>query len=150
MAYDTSNPAQKARAEVTISVTRNENKPVFTKAVYEEEISENFPLGDVIVSVSASDVDADDVIVYEVVESDATAAVFLESFWLDPETGSVVAIRPLADADQTRFEVSFPSKFRMTSHVYNSKSSILCFRLLFALVINHNRNRKLSRRSRSS
>ena len=106
MTYDTSNPTQKARAEVTVSVTRNEHAPVFNKAIYEEEISENFPLGDVIVSVTASDLDSDDVMRYEVVEEDADAAAFLASFWLNPGTGTVSAVKPLTDAQQTRFEVS--------------------------------------------
>lgn len=116
VAYDTSNPTQKARAEVTVSVTRNEHAPVFSKAIYEEEISENFPLGDVIVQVAATDIDSDDVLRYEVVEEEGSDA-FLASFWLNPETGAVTAVKPLTEAEETRFEVS---ERRLSSTIYKT------------------------------
>ena len=55
--YDSANPQQKARAQLVLAVRRNENTPVFTQSLYEKEISENFPLGEEIVKVAATDGD---------------------------------------------------------------------------------------------
>ena len=48
---------QTAEAYVNITVQRNENQPQFTSGEYRKEIMENFPLGESILQVSATDKD---------------------------------------------------------------------------------------------
>ena len=57
IAYDSSNPNQKATALVSISVTRNENGPVFAKRTYRVDATESMELGARIVQVNATDKD---------------------------------------------------------------------------------------------
>ena len=42
---------------MNITVVRNENQPQFTSGEYRKEIMENFPLGESILQVSATDKD---------------------------------------------------------------------------------------------
>ncbi len=48
---------QQAQAYVNVTVKRNENQPQFTQGEYRREILENFPLGESILQVSATDKD---------------------------------------------------------------------------------------------
>lgn len=57
MAYDSSNPNEISRANLTISVRRNENSPQFTPSVKTKTIPETFGLGRVIETMSATDND---------------------------------------------------------------------------------------------
>ena len=62
VAYDSANPDQKAvAAEVTISVSRNENAPIFAQTIYTVDNAEtewiNWQLGQVIQQVTATDED---------------------------------------------------------------------------------------------
>lgn len=56
-AYDSYYAYNYAETTCTISVIRNPNAPVFTSAVYEQTINEDYPVGDVILSISANDLD---------------------------------------------------------------------------------------------
>ena len=56
-AYDSANPAQKIFTEILFPVRRNEFAPEFAKNLYQKEVSENFPIGVAILTVSASDRD---------------------------------------------------------------------------------------------
>ena len=57
MAYDSSNPAQKATALVSISVSRNENGPSFSHSTYKVVGPENVRLGVTVATVNATDKD---------------------------------------------------------------------------------------------
>ena len=57
MAYDSANPGQRATSLVTISVTRNENGPIFGRSTYSEAVPESLELGAFVVEVNATDMD---------------------------------------------------------------------------------------------
>ena len=57
VAYDAFYPRNFGIATVTINIIRNPNAPVFSLPSYQVTINENFPLGDVVVDVQASDLD---------------------------------------------------------------------------------------------
>ena len=55
MVYDDANPDEKAYANLTITVRRNEKKPRFEKSDYTSQILEITPIGTQVVQVQASD-----------------------------------------------------------------------------------------------
>lgn len=55
--YDSANPDQKAQANLTITVERNENRPRFTPGDYSTELLEIEPVGSNILQVKATDED---------------------------------------------------------------------------------------------
>ena len=57
MAYDSSNPSEKATAVVTIAVTRNENSPTFSQRSYSIQATESLALGAFVIQVNATDRD---------------------------------------------------------------------------------------------
>ena len=57
MAYDSCNPSQKTVAIVKVSVTRNANRPVFSRKEYSVTIEETVSLGREIAKVDARDLD---------------------------------------------------------------------------------------------
>ena len=50
-AYDSANPAQKVTSTVLITVSRNENGPIFTKTTYEVNGLDSWSLGEFVVQV---------------------------------------------------------------------------------------------------
>ena len=56
-AYDSAYPLNRARADLTIQVGRNQFGPVFSPTRYERTISENYPLGSDVVQLTATDSD---------------------------------------------------------------------------------------------
>ena len=57
VAYDSSNPSQKATALVTISVSRNEYGPSFSESTYAVVGPESVQLGTIVATVQATDKD---------------------------------------------------------------------------------------------
>ena len=57
IAYDSANPGQRATSLVTISVTRNENGPIFGRSAYNVAVPESLELGAFVIQVNASDMD---------------------------------------------------------------------------------------------
>lgn len=56
-AYDSINPRQVATSELTIRVLRNQNGPVFNPSIYDETIADVYPVGGVVLRVTANDAD---------------------------------------------------------------------------------------------
>ena len=85
-AYDTAYPNNKAQANLIVQVRRNVNGPVFSPqpARYERTISENYPIGDVIVDLTATDADGDKVTFIHAGNSDAQ-----NYFYVNPDTGTI-------------------------------------------------------------
>ncbi|KAJ8318063.1 hypothetical protein KUTeg_003154 [Tegillarca granosa] len=83
-------------ADVTISVTRNENAPIFSLPSYERTISDTFALGRVLVDVNATDADGD-ILKYEIV-GDSRA---LEYYYINPDTGEISLKKYLTEGTQT-------------------------------------------------
>ena len=57
VAYDSNVPSQRDTADVTITVTRNLNAPVFTRSNYITTVDESFPFGRAVVNATAVDAD---------------------------------------------------------------------------------------------
>ena len=55
--YDSSVPTQRDTADVTITVARNLNAPVFTRSNYVVTVDEEYPLGRAVVNATAADAD---------------------------------------------------------------------------------------------
>ena len=56
-AFDSAFPQMKALEDVLISVTRNPNSPRFGRNTYSTRITENFPVGDQVLQLTATDKD---------------------------------------------------------------------------------------------
>jgi hypothetical protein len=55
--YDSVWPNNKQTGILTININRNPGKPEFTQDVYERTINADFPVGDIILTVNATDSD---------------------------------------------------------------------------------------------
>ena len=55
--YDSANPTQRATTEIAITVQRNVNAPRFERRSYQANVVENYPIGRLVTTVSASDDD---------------------------------------------------------------------------------------------
>ena len=84
-AYDSKNPGQKATAEMIITVSRNENGPIFQRNAYSKKIQATTSLGSNIVTVIANDSDVKDVLKYSIIEDDRCK----EYLYLNADTGVV-------------------------------------------------------------
>lgn len=73
---------------VTINVIRNPSSPIFI-GNYETTINENYPVGDVILTVTARDADLDTV-TYRIVAQDAN-----NYFYIAPESGGIYLRRSI-------------------------------------------------------
>ena len=58
IAFDSAYPTNHASSNVTLSVNRNPNSPVFRPSSYSERIPESFSLGTSLLQVQATDDDA--------------------------------------------------------------------------------------------
>lgn len=87
-----------AIAQIKVIVNRNENAPVFTQSQYRRNINEDFPIGERVIEIKATDEDegrAGDVR-YEIVEDRSTENV-TSFFFLNPKTGELTLIKSLLD-----------------------------------------------------
>lgn len=57
IAFTTANPTQQTTAVVNITVSRNENGPVFVQSVYSTDAMESMSLGAIVIVVNATDLD---------------------------------------------------------------------------------------------
>ncbi|XP_041364041.1 cadherin-23-like [Gigantopelta aegis] len=101
IAYDSAYPTNHASSNVTISVNRNPNRPVFNPSSYAERIPESFPLGTSLLRVQATDDDAGQIVRYEIVSS--TPQEGTNFFYLNSETGLITATRPLTETASNGF-----------------------------------------------
>jgi hypothetical protein len=102
--YDTDNPENRAYANVTIAMKRNENKPRFEKSDYLETILEIEAIGSSITQVKANDRDGDDV-EYIMVASPSYSDS-MSFFYTNPDTGVVTLSQPLSQSNRTEFRFS--------------------------------------------
>ena len=56
-AYDSAYPSARQLAEVTVTVLRNTNAPIFSPSSYDTSISERYPIGEQVLRVTATDDD---------------------------------------------------------------------------------------------
>ncbi|XP_041364043.1 protocadherin Fat 4-like [Gigantopelta aegis] len=96
VAYDDAYPYTQATSDVTVTVIRNENGPVFIpSATYERTISEDVIIGTSVVSVSAIDRDSGDVVTYRMLNSSSSGSTY---FFVDQDTGVVSTRKTLTEA----------------------------------------------------
>ncbi|GFN78435.1 protocadherin fat 4, partial [Plakobranchus ocellatus] len=101
IAYDIAYPSEVTTATVDITVSRNENSPVFTASPYRVTINETASIGQSILTVSATDADGDR-IVYLATGDNST----LTYFFLSSDTGVISVRRPLTLDTRTEFLMS--------------------------------------------
>ncbi|XP_040831328.1 protocadherin beta-3-like isoform X2 [Ochotona curzoniae] len=109
-ALDGGYPARSGTARIRIMVLDvNDNAPAFARPVYEVQIPESSPVGSVIITISASDLDAGSfgAISYRF---SAASEDILRTFQLDPVTGDVRLVRDLDFETVHGYEVFVEAK----------------------------------------
>lgn len=83
-------------------LSTNRHSPIFSRPLYEVEVTENSPAGALVVQLNASDADRDDFghVTYAILSSAA-----LELFKVDEETGDIVTRRPLDRETRKLYEI---------------------------------------------
>ena len=84
----------------------------FSQGLFEETISDEFPLVTEVLTVSATDPDGDDLF-YELVEEEEEHTVALEYFFMEEESGKLKLKKPLTEGAQERFTVSYCMVWRV-------------------------------------
>ena len=116
VAYDSCNPVQQVVAIVRITVIRNKNQPIFDREEYTSSIFETIPVGDIILTVKATDAD-------EGVSGDLVYSLDLENsvpsdlgkfFYVNPTTGNVTIIGRLTDDPSKRVQYIVSQQRPMT------------------------------------
>ncbi|KAL8559117.1 hypothetical protein ACOMHN_046165 [Nucella lapillus] len=109
VAYDNAYASTRATADVTIEVVRNENGPVFQpSATYQVTVPDEITLGALVLTVTAVDRDAGDVVTYTLLGNSAqsTSVNATLFFFLDRETGEIRTRRPLTEAPLNLYTVT--------------------------------------------
>ena len=104
MISDSSSPTVTTSVQVLITVQRDIFPPVFTQAGYTASVSQTFPVGGSITSVSATDADGDAMQYALLGNGDA-----LQYFYVTPSGGEVILTRPLSGTSDSSFTVGLYS-----------------------------------------
>ncbi len=105
--YDSSNPSQRAEVKVMVTVQRNVNGPVFSDGNYDARISENYPIGERVVTVSASDSDGDEIRYALLGPAEA-----LNFFYINPLSGEISVTGLLTDSTERQYRVNMAKPYR--------------------------------------
>lgn len=110
-------PERKDVADVSITVLRNLNPPVFEFPSYSQRIPETFGLGQQVLQVSATDSDGDR-ITYSI-SGDAFSGTNRanEYYYIDPVSGIISLKKPLTEGTQIEDTVSVLTQFKCLIHV---------------------------------
>ncbi|KAH9514484.1 hypothetical protein Btru_025385 [Bulinus truncatus] len=98
--YDTNWPNNKVTRNLTVNVIRNENGPVFT-GPSTANINTNFPPGETVLLLIATDADGDRLTVSKVNPNDNSSSNFI----VDSTTGRIILIKPLSGPGTYAFDV---------------------------------------------
>ncbi|KAL2077327.1 hypothetical protein ACEWY4_026831 [Coilia grayii] len=120
-AVDGGNPTKSGTMTININVLdANDNSPVFSRPLYKVSVSENIPVGTVVVALNATDADegANSDVFYSISKGDQDK--ILEVFEVDPKTG-VITVKSNIDyeknnAFQIRAEASDRGQPPMAAH----------------------------------
>ncbi|WAQ95445.1 FAT4-like protein [Mya arenaria] len=87
--YDSADSRLQDTSDVTILVTRNPSTPQFSEFSYSRSVSEAFPLGNAVLTITATDQDGDDVTYSMLADTTGslTGSSSMEFFYLMPGTG---------------------------------------------------------------
>ncbi|XP_035826838.1 protocadherin Fat 4-like [Aplysia californica] len=108
VAYDNAYAANRATSDVTIIVLRNVNGPIFVpSATYETTVNENIDIGARVISVSAQDRDAGDIVTYELVNPTSNGTQY---FFLDRDTGEISSRKALTSAPLNLYTLTVNAK----------------------------------------
>ncbi|XP_052597929.1 protocadherin beta-3-like [Peromyscus californicus insignis] len=109
-ALDGGSPPQSGTAQVHILVLDvNDNAPEFTQSLYEVQVLEKSPVGSVIITVSASDLDVGNFGAISYVFFHASEEI-LKTFQLNPTTGDIQLVKALDYETINTFEVDIEAK----------------------------------------
>ncbi|KAH9514477.1 hypothetical protein Btru_025371, partial [Bulinus truncatus] len=98
--YDMNWPNNKVTRNLTVNVIRNENGPVFT-GPSTANINTNFPPGETVLLLTASDADGDRLTFSKVNPNDNSSSNFI----VDSTTGRIILIKPLTGPGTYAFDV---------------------------------------------
>lgn len=111
-ATDLGEPPLSNQAMVNISILdANDNAPIFGQLAYTTQISEDVHIGEVVIKVSATDLDSqqNSQLHYALVKGD-----HLQQFSIDPLTGNITVAKPL---DREQVNINLIYRFGANLHV---------------------------------
>ncbi|NXM77354.1 PCDGH protein, partial [Serilophus lunatus] len=118
MAVDGGDPARSGTVQIRVNVTdANDNKPAFTKRVYDARVAENLPAGSLVLRVRATDEDAGSN--GQVSYSFGNVPVGIrELFTVDSESGEVRTTAPLDFEEKNKYSFGLEARDGggLTSH----------------------------------
>lgn len=123
--YDSAYPDNKDFADVTITVRRNINPPVFEFPRYTQIIPETWTLGQEVVRVSATDSDGDRITYFISGDAFGNTDRANEYYYIDANTGVISLKKPLTEGTQTEDNVSVILTFFI--FLYITKKMVLIF-----------------------
>ncbi|XP_035826841.1 protocadherin Fat 4, partial [Aplysia californica] len=97
IAYDDASPNRVATATVPIFVTRNPNAPTFVNGPYSTVIPETYNLGNLVIQVTGTDRDGDDLRYSLLSTGSLNSDKALDYFYIIEQTGAISLKRPLTD-----------------------------------------------------
>ncbi|XP_064610242.1 protocadherin Fat 4-like [Liolophura sinensis] len=100
IAYDTVYPQNQASQYVVVNVLRNQYGPVFNQTAYTAQLPINSQLGSPIVQLSASDLDINDTLTYEIVGRPEAFRLF----YVNPDTG-LLSLKSALPRAQTPYQI---------------------------------------------
>ena len=103
--YDSANPSQTALTRLFVTVLRNVNAPEFTSNNYAARLAENYPLGETVLTVTATDRD-DDEVRYRLLVAESVT----KFFFMNPLTGRLSVSKPLTESSVKQYVVSMDIK----------------------------------------
>ena len=137
-AYDSGNPAQRAAAQLTITVSRNEHAPRFRQPAYALTLLDSAELGALVTTLQADDSDVTDRLEYSLLSD----ALCIEYLYVNARTGGVYLKQLLtSDASLTELEC----RVEVTDNGYPRAQ-----RAEVALTLEVERNSELPRFTRDS
>jgi protocadherin Fat 4 len=109
-AFDSATPNLRGAAQITITVKRNENRPIFVSTSYETKINTTYALGQSIVQVQAEDTDQD-TLYYSLIGDEVSQ----KYFYVDPMTGIVSLKKTITDDTNLQYELLIQASDRTDS-----------------------------------
>ncbi|XP_041741970.1 protocadherin alpha-4 isoform X6 [Coregonus clupeaformis] len=115
-AVDGGKPAKSGTLQIIVNVIDvNDNSPVFSKQLYKVRVSENLPIGTLIIKLNATDVDSglNGEIVFSLIHHGDQKA--LDVFQINPATGEITMKEVIDHEENAAFELHVQAKDRSYS-----------------------------------
>ncbi|RUS85645.1 hypothetical protein EGW08_006591, partial [Elysia chlorotica] len=108
-------------SNVVITVTRNENAPLFAPDLYARTVPETLALGSSVVQLTASDRDTQDILQYSLVEE----AGVTDFFYLEPRTG-LISLKQLLENQPASF---YEFQVQVSDQTLNARTDLATVRV---------------------